>query len=55
MPRQLEAKRTEAWKAFDEASRDIERQKDALLDDVSWRLEQTVEQTPLFTIRWRLA
>lgn len=50
--RHLESKRTEAWKTFDEASREIERQKDALLDEISRRLEQRIEQAPLFTLRW---
>jgi hypothetical protein len=53
--RQLESKRTEAWKAFDEASREIDRQKDALLDEISRRLEQKLEQAPLFTLRWTLS
>ena len=53
--RHLESKRTEAWKAFDEASREIGRQKDAVLDEISQRLHQKAEQGPLFTIRWRLA
>lgn len=53
--RQLEAKRTEAWKTFDEASREIDRQKDALLDEISQRLHQKTEQATLFTIRWQLA
>jgi hypothetical protein len=50
--RQLESKRMEAWKTFDEASREIERQKDALLDEISRRLEQRIEQESLFTLRW---
>ena len=52
--RQLETKRNEAWKEFDEASRDIERQKDALLDEISKRLNQKTERKELFIIRWRL-
>lgn len=52
--RHLESKRTEAWKVFDEASREIERRKDALLDEISRRLEQRIEQEPLFTIRWSM-
>jgi hypothetical protein len=52
--RHLETKRTEAWKTFDEASREIERQKDGLLDEISRRLEQRIEQEPLFTIRWSM-
>ncbi|MBX3329630.1 MAG: hypothetical protein KF722_04455, partial [Nitrospira sp.] len=53
--RQLESKRTEAWKTFDEASREIDRQKDALLDEISRRLEQKREREPLFTLRWTLS
>ena len=52
--RQLEAKRIDAWKAFDEAVREIDRQKDALLDEISRRLQQTVEQAALFTLRWEV-
>jgi hypothetical protein len=47
--RQLETKRTDAWKAFDEAAREIDRQKDALLDEISHRLQQKTEQVTLFT------
>ena len=52
--RQLEGKRNEAWKEFDEASRDIERQKDSLLDEIGQRLEQRIERETLFTLRWSL-
>jgi len=52
--RRFEEKREEAWRAYDEASRDIDRQKDGLLDEIGRRLEQRVEETPLFTMRWRL-
>jgi superfamily II DNA or RNA helicase len=52
--RQLESKRTEAWKAFDQASRNIEQQKDELLDEISRRLQQETQQETLFTIRWIL-
>ena len=41
--RGLETKRDEAWRAYDAASRDIDRQKDALLDEISRRLEQKTE------------
>jgi superfamily II DNA or RNA helicase len=54
--RVLEGKRDVAWRAFDQASREIDRQKDALLDEISQRLEQKLEEEePLFTIRWRLS
>jgi hypothetical protein len=52
--RQLEGKRNEAWKEFDEASRDIERQKDSLLDEIGQRLEQQIEEETLFTLHWRV-
>lgn len=52
--RQVEGKRDEAWKEFDLASRDIERQKDSLLDEISQRLNKGTEREVLFTIRWRL-
>ncbi len=37
--RGLETKRDEAWRAYDSASRDVDRQKDSLLDEISRRLE----------------
>lgn len=53
--RQLETKRNEAWKEYDESSRDVERKKDSLLDDISQRLNQKTEREELFMIRWQLA
>jgi ERCC4-related helicase len=52
--RTLETKREEAWRAYDEASRDIDRQKDSLLDEVSHRLEQQINEERLFTLRWHV-
>jgi len=52
--RNLETKRDEAWRAFDQASREIDRKKDALLDEIARRLEQSTDDVPLFTIRWQL-
>ena len=52
--RQLEGKRNEAWKEFDEASRNVDKQKDSLLDEIGQRLNQRTEVESLFTIRWRL-
>jgi hypothetical protein len=52
--RTLEAKREEVWRAYDQASREIDRQKDALLDEIGRRLEQKIAQEPLFTLRWQL-
>jgi hypothetical protein len=52
--RGLETKRDEAWRAYDAGSRDIDRQKDALLDEISRRLEQKTECKTLFVLRWTL-
>jgi hypothetical protein len=52
--RLLESKRDEAWRAFDVACSEIDRQKDRVLDEIGQRLEQEVAQDTLFTIRWRL-
>ena len=50
--RKLQEKREEAWRAYGEASRDIDRQKDELLDEIGRRLEQRVEQARRFAMRW---
>ncbi len=52
--RKLETRRDEAWRSYDQASREIDRQKDVLLDEISRRLEQKTEQGLLFTLRWCL-
>lgn len=52
--RKLETKRDEAWRNYDAASRELDRQKDALLDEISQRLAQTTETRVLFTIEWAL-
>jgi shikimate kinase len=53
--RKLEAKRDNAWRSYDSASQDVDRQKDSLLDEISQRLERKTEQEPLFVLRWQLA
>lgn len=52
--RGLETKRDEAWRAYDSASRDVDKQKDALLDEISRRLEQQTTCETLFSLRWRV-
>jgi superfamily II DNA/RNA helicase len=52
--RKLEARRDEAWRNYDAASKELEKQKDNLLDETSRRLEQQSETTALFTVRWML-
>ena len=52
--RDLDKKRDTAWKEYDEAAKQIERQKDRLLDTVEERLKQTVEESMIFSVRWEL-
>lgn len=52
--RDIDKKRDAAWKEYDEGAKQIERQKDELLDSVEERLKQTVEDKTLFTIRWSM-
>ncbi|MBZ9944490.1 DEAD/DEAH box helicase [Mesorhizobium sp. BR1-1-13] len=52
--RLLEGKRDEAWRAYDAAAKDIEVQKDGLLDQVEERLGQAVSDEELFAIRFQV-
>jgi hypothetical protein len=52
--RKLETKRQEAWRAFDEASRAVDTEKDRILDETAARLEQKTAQERLFTVRWHV-
>ncbi len=52
--RKLESKRDEAWRNYDQASRELDKQKDDLLDDISRRLEQNTNSATLFIIKWNL-
>ncbi|WP_169546461.1 SNF2-related protein [Sneathiella aquimaris] len=50
--RKLEQKRDEAWRDYDAAAKQVEVQKDTLLDQVEERLQQQVSDHELFTIRF---
>jgi F0F1-type ATP synthase membrane subunit b/b' len=52
--RVIEGKRDEAFRAFDQACRDIDRKKDELLDEIGRRLEQTSGSEVLFTLRFHV-
>jgi len=52
--RTLDKKRDEAWREYDGAARDIEKQKDDLIDKVEARLQQELQEETLFTVRWKL-
>jgi superfamily II DNA/RNA helicase len=52
--RNLENKRDTAWKEYDNAAKEIERSKDALIDTIEKKLRQKVKEENLFTIRWTI-
>ena len=52
--RQLEGKRDEAWREYDNAARDIEEKKDQLIDEIEKKLKQDISEQELFTIRWKI-
>jgi F0F1-type ATP synthase membrane subunit b/b' len=52
--RSLESKREEAWRTYDKAARDIDNQKDAVLDDIGRRLELDAAEVRLFSLRWKI-
>ena len=52
--RDLDSKRNNAWKEYDQAARTIEEQKDSLLDSVEARLQQTTAEKTIFTIAWNI-
>ena len=53
--KKLEVRRDEAWREYDRASRELERRKEELLDEVQRRMLTYVDRNQLFTVRWRLA
>ncbi len=52
--RNLDSKRDEAWKQYEQAAKDIESKKDGLMDEVEKRLKQQVTENVLFTIKWQV-
>ena len=52
--RDLEMKHNIAWKEYDEATKNIEKQKDKLLENVEKQLKQKIEKETLFTIKWKI-
>jgi ERCC4-related helicase len=52
--RELEKKRDEAWRTYDEAAKHIETEKDSLLDRVEEQLAQTLATEDLFTITFEI-
>jgi len=52
--RNLDTKRDEAWKKYEQAAKNIEANKDSLMDEVEKRLKQHINEQSLFTIRWKV-
>ena len=52
--RTLELKREEAWREYDRASREVDKQKDHLLDEISRKLQMNFQEERIFLLRWRL-
>lgn len=53
--RKLETKHNEVWRNYDTASRSLDDQKEALLDEIGKRLEQSTETEQLFVVHWKLS
>ena len=53
--RDLEKKRDEAWRAYDEAAKHVEMEKDTFLDRVEDQLVQSLSTEDLFTITFQIA
>jgi SNF2 family DNA or RNA helicase len=52
--KKLEGKRDEAWRDYDASAKEIERQKDNLIEDIESRMEQRITFEKLFTVGWML-
>ena len=53
--RQLDTKRDEAWKHYEQAAKEIEARNDALIDVVEKAMQQAVSEAQLFTVCWKIA
>ena len=52
--RSLEAQRNNKRRALFDAQDDVDRQREALIDQIEERLQQTVQTEQLFSVQWRL-
>jgi len=50
----LENERDAAWKEYDSSAKEIEKNKDTLIDNVEKKLKQNLQEEQLFFIRWQL-
>jgi len=42
------------YQDYDESAHDVEKQKDALIDEIEARMSQKVKEEQFFTVRWRI-
>lgn len=52
--RKLETDRDEAWKEYDNSAKEIEKNKDKLIDEIEIKLKQKLTEKTLFMIKWKL-
>ena len=52
--REIEKKRAQAWKDYDDAAKNIGVEKDSLLDEVEAKLKQSISHSTLFQIRFSI-
>lgn len=52
--RKLESDRDEAWREYDLAAKEIEKNKDSLIDEIEERLKQSEQTEDLFFIQWEI-
>jgi ERCC4-related helicase len=52
--KELESRRAEKRRGLFEAQDDVDKRKDSLLSEIENRLKQSITNTELFTLRWRL-
>ncbi|MBF0107247.1 MAG: DEAD/DEAH box helicase [Deltaproteobacteria bacterium] len=50
----LDQKRDEAWREYDFAAKEVEKQRDGLIDRVEARLKQNIKTQDLFTVRFEI-
>ncbi|MDO6435588.1 SNF2-related protein [Flavitalea sp. BT771] len=52
--KELESKRDGSWREYDGAAKEIELSKDKLLGQIEQRLQQTITEESLYTIKWTI-
>lgn len=50
----IESDRDKAWREYDDAAKEIEQNKDRLIDNIEQKLAQSLSENFLFLIKWRI-